>query len=187
MKIMTSVIIQVFFIHLLIISCNKKPVEPENNKPEIKSISASPNEVGMDEISNLIVVATDTEGDKLTYACVTNSGTGPLTWNISDDKTWITVTPTSGSTSSETDQVTVMIDRSGLSPGSYTGSVTIASNGGNATVSVSMMVSETPTLAVSTTSLDFGTGETSKALDITNSGTGSDLEFYLCDDGCEGV
>jgi len=62
-------------------------------------------------------------------------------YTISDDRTWISVSPTSGSSTGEHDTITVTLNRSGLSPGHYTGTVTIDPNyGANQTVTVSMDV-----------------------------------------------
>jgi hypothetical protein len=73
---------------------------------------------------------------------ITNIGTGTLYWTITDDRDWITVSHTSGSTTTETDVIIVTVDRTGLDPGSYNGTVTINSNGGNQDVTVSMTISK---------------------------------------------
>ena len=103
---------------------------------------------------------------------ITNSGTGTLSYTISESMNWLELNKLSGTTT-ETDQVTATIDRSGLSPGSYSGSISISSDGGNQTINVTMEVPEEPALSVAPTSLDFGTTETQKTFDITNSGTGT--------------
>jgi len=111
---------------------------------------------------------------------ITNTGTGTLTWSVSDSRNWISVSPTSGSTTTETDQVTVTVDRSGLDPGDYYGTVTVSSNAGDAIVSVSMEVADTPQLFVRPTSLSFGESTVSQTLSITNIGTGT-LSWELGD------
>ena len=66
------------------------------------------------------------EGQTKSWAFdVTNCGTGTLGWTASDDQSWIKVTPASGSTTTEADEVTVDIDTTGLSVGTHTGQVTI--------------------------------------------------------------
>ena len=57
---------------------------------------------------------------------------GTLTWSVSADQPWITnIEPTSGSTQSELDTVTVTVDTTGLEPCHYyQGTITIASNSG---------------------------------------------------------
>ena len=94
-------IILSYFIFLFIINCSTQPTESENSgpeskiskreykrsKPEIKNISANPNHVGIGELSILTVVAIDPEGDKLTYAWSSSSGTFPQ-GTISDSVLW---------------------------------------------------------------------------------------------------
>ena len=113
---------------------------------------------------------------------ITNSGTGTLTWTISDDMTWLSVTPTTGNTTTESDQITATVDRTGLSPGNYTGTITVTPNNGNpVNIGVTMSVLEEPTLAISPQSLDFSTDQTSLTFGITNSGTGT-LTWTISDD-----
>lgn len=76
---------------------------------------------------------------------VSNSGGGTLNWSAAEnpDETWITsVSPGSGSLNAgEEDIVTVTVDRTGLADGSYTGTISVTSNGGNQDVTVNMTVS----------------------------------------------
>ncbi|MCH8282781.1 MAG: hypothetical protein IIC96_19130 [Chloroflexi bacterium] len=69
---------------------------------------------------------------------VSKGGGGTLTWSVSGNRSWLGVTPSSGSVTGETDTITVTVDRSGLGAGAYSGSVTLTSNGGIKTVSVIM-------------------------------------------------
>ena len=72
---------------------------------------------------------------------ISNAGGGTLTWSVSEDKTWLSVSPTSGTGA---DTITVNVDRSGLSPGDYTTDISVSSNGGNETVQVTMEVEAPP-------------------------------------------
>lgn len=112
---------------------------------------------------------------------ITNTGTGTLSWNITDDQTWLSVFPTSGATTTETDSIKATVDRSGLAPGDYNGRITITSNGGTKSVNVSLTISEEPVLYVSPTTLSFGTNEIKKFLSIKNEGTGT-LSWSISDD-----
>jgi len=47
------------------------------------------------------------------------------TWQITDNRAWITVNPVAGDTTTETDTITVTIDRSLLSAGNNTGHITV--------------------------------------------------------------
>jgi hypothetical protein len=58
---------------------------------------------------------------------ISNAGGGTLTWTVSDDQPWINLNPTGGTNSGT---VTININTVGLSPGSYKGTISIASNGG---------------------------------------------------------
>ncbi|MBN1351134.1 hypothetical protein JXJ21_17065 [candidate division KSB1 bacterium] len=67
---------------------------------------------------------------------ISNTGSGTLNWTATENESWITsVTPSSGT---NTGSVTVTVDRSGLSSGTYTGKVSVASNGGNQDVAISI-------------------------------------------------
>ncbi len=54
---------------------------------------------------------------------LTNSGGGQITWRLSSDQLWLTASPGQGGFSSRA-SVQVMVNRSGLTPGSYTGHIT---------------------------------------------------------------
>lgn len=72
---------------------------------------------------------------------VWNSDGGTLSYTISSHTSWIKkITPASGSSTGEHRTITIIVSRSGLSAGHYTGAVTINSNGGSQTVQVAMDV-----------------------------------------------
>lgn len=58
---------------------------------------------------------------------IRNSGEDTLVYQISDNKGWMTVSPTSGESSGEWDEIEVYIDISNLSRGSYQGQVSVSS------------------------------------------------------------
>ena len=68
---------------------------------------------------------------------VNNVGDGDLIWSISDNQEWITTSPSSGVNNGT---INVQVDRSILSEGSYSGTVTVSSNGGESMVEVLMIV-----------------------------------------------
>ena len=98
---------------------------------------------------------------------ISNSGCGTLTWNVSESLSWVSVSKTSGSNN---DTINVTVDRSGLDPGHHNGSISVTSNGGNATVTVEVDV---PQLAVDPTNLDFGTTKTQLTFQVYNSSSGT--------------
>ncbi|MEA3357329.1 MAG: CARDB domain-containing protein, partial [Patescibacteria group bacterium] len=71
---------------------------------------------------------------------ITNCGSGTLTWAITcDQSSWLNVNPVNGSTTA-LDVVTVTIDTHDLSPGTHTGQITITSNGGEKTGTITVNV-----------------------------------------------
>lgn len=112
---------------------------------------------------------------------VSNSGDGTLNWSVSDNKSWLSVSPSSGQNSGT---VTVTANATGLSAGTYTGTVTVSdSNASNSpqTVSVTLTVAGSgggaPWIKLSRKQLYLGyvngkfTG--SQKVLIRNSGTGT--------------
>lgn len=76
---------------------------------------------------------------------VWNSGEGRLDWEVSADADWLSVSPRSGTSNGEKDSVTVSVDSSGLSAGSYTGRITVQDeddSGNRQTVRVTLSIDE---------------------------------------------
>lgn len=57
---------------------------------------------------------------------IKNSGAGHLDWEVNSDAEWLCLHPTIGASSGEVDEVTVSVDISGMSAGSYSGTITIS-------------------------------------------------------------
>jgi len=76
-------------------------------------------------------------GGVLDHIGIAAGGAGTLSWQVTDDQTWLDVSPTSGTGSGTVD---VSVERNGLADGTYTGTVAITSNGGNAQVGLTMRV-----------------------------------------------
>ena len=73
---------------------------------------------------------------------VGNNGGGTMGFLVSDDQTWLTVSPTSGSAGSP-QVITVAVASSGLAAGTYTGTITVSANGATntpQTVAVTLVV-----------------------------------------------
>lgn len=71
---------------------------------------------------------------------ISNSGAGVLNWTVSDNRVWLTCSPTSGT---ELEIVTCTVNPSGLGIGTYTGTVTVSdSSAGNSpqTVQITLKV-----------------------------------------------
>jgi hypothetical protein len=83
------------------------------------------------------------EMDSTTFE-IWNSGTGTLTYSLSESCGWVEVNPTSGSSTGEHDTITVDIDTTGLSKGTHTCDISISSNGGSGTFTVTVNVVPCP-------------------------------------------
>lgn len=60
---------------------------------------------------------------------VRNTGGGTLSYTISDDASWLSVSPASGTSTGEADTVTLSFATTGLAPGTYTGRATVSATG----------------------------------------------------------
>ena len=80
---------------------------------------------------------------------ITNSGSGILTWSANDDAAWLTLSPTTGTTTTETDAITVSINTANLTPNTYNALITVSGTNVTAqTVSVTLTVSAPATQSV---------------------------------------
>ncbi|MCJ7571584.1 MAG: hypothetical protein MUO82_06885, partial [Candidatus Thermoplasmatota archaeon] len=107
-----------------------------------------------------------------------NSGTETLAYTLGESSSWVTISPMSGNSTGEQDTITVNIDTTGLSGGSYTCPVSISSNGGTGTFIASLVIyTISPALAYTPSSYSFGTMQAgqnaSTNFTIWNSGTGT--------------
>jgi hypothetical protein len=101
-----------------------------------------------------------------------NSGSGASSWTLSENLSWLSAERTSGTTAGlATDRVKLTVDRTGLDPGSYAGTVTVTSGGVQNTIQVSMMNAGDPELAVAPPSITLS-GAGQQAFTITNNGDG---------------
>lgn len=57
---------------------------------------------------------------------VQNTGSGTLSYSIGDNVNWLACSPNSGTSTGESDTITVSYATSGLAPGTYNGTITIA-------------------------------------------------------------
>ncbi|HEC81522.1 MAG TPA: carboxypeptidase regulatory-like domain-containing protein, partial [Thermoplasmatales archaeon] len=74
-----------------------------------------------------------------------NSGSGTLSYSLSEDCSWVDIAPLSGTSTGEHDVVTVALNTTGLTPGNHTCNITITSNGGNGVFTVHVTVESRPT------------------------------------------
>lgn len=101
---------------------------------------------------------------------ISNKGNALLSWQISEDATWLSCNPTSGTTQSgNITSLVVTVDRKGLNRGNYSQNLTITSDGGSAVINIKMIV-QGITINISPDELDFGSIITSMQLSLTNNG-----------------
>jgi len=75
---------------------------------------------------------------------ISNTGPGVLDWSVSDNASWLAVSPTSGNNNSQS--ITVSINTTNLSPQTYNGTITVSStNADNSpqTIPVSYTITDT--------------------------------------------
>jgi hypothetical protein len=127
------------------------------NVPSVPVLSVSPSSLDFDSTKTQQSIS------------INNTGSGSLAWSVSSNQNWMTINPASGT---NTGTVNVVLNRSGLSPGDYSGIVTLTSNGGNTNINVTMHVAS-PVLSVSTSSLNFDSTKTQQSFSVSNTGSGS--------------
>jgi hypothetical protein len=108
-----------------------------------------------------------------------NSGGDTLSYTISESISWITVTPTSGTSTGEHDTITVSVVNTGGMVGYYSGYIYISSNGGSGSIFVDITInpSPDPILSYSPTEIHFGAHDQgwtgSSTFEIWNGGGGT--------------
>ena len=120
---------------------------------------------------------------------VANSGSGTLNYTVTDNATWLSESPTSGSTSGPAVTHTVQYSTASLAAGTYTATITVSDpNASNnpQTISVSLTITAParPTIALSPTSLTAtavqGSSPANGSFTVANSGGGT-LNYTITD------
>ena len=62
------------------------------------------------------------------YLYVSNTGGGALNWSVTDNAAWLTLSPSTGSSTGETDNISVSANTGGLAAGTYYGTIAIAAS-----------------------------------------------------------
>ncbi len=60
---------------------------------------------------------------------ITNTGGGTLSWSASDNASWLSLSPGSGTTTTENDSITVTLNTTGLTANTYNATITITASG----------------------------------------------------------
>jgi hypothetical protein len=121
------------------VSCSPLPITPTPTPPVLSAYPDPPS-------FNFGTLNAGASGSR-TFS-ISNTGGGTLTWSVSADQPWITINPTSGANSGT---VAININTAGLSPGSYSGTIAVTSNGGTKTGSISLNIPATPPTSQPTT------------------------------------
>ncbi|HEX04915.1 MAG TPA: hypothetical protein ENH10_07160 [Bacteroidetes bacterium] len=79
----------------------------------------------------------DKDTSELTFQ-IQNNGGGELTWDIEDPDSWVEASPSSSTTTEETDEVTVFVDRLAVRSGYYEFTLTVESNVGDHSLDLGM-------------------------------------------------
>ena len=106
------------------------------------------------------------------------SGSVNTAFNVYTDSSWLTVSPT---TAAAPAQLTIFANAANLSPGNYTGIVSIVGGGATTTVTVNASVGNSASLTLNPTNLSFGYNlgaqtPSSQSIAVTSS-TGATLNF----------
>lgn len=134
-------------------------IVPDPNKPQL-SISRKIINFGTQLASEILIIK--------------NSGNGILEWNLTNIPSWIEVSKSSGSlTSNQSSEIIVTAKRTGLSPNKYAGFINVTSNGGTETCNIEMEIPSAPVLFFEPDVLNFGHNKESLTFAVKNNGTGN--------------
>ncbi len=116
----------------------------------------------------------DVAQSSLTFTISNKTKVGTLTWQIAFNQPWMTVSPSSGTSTSESDIITVTVDRDSLGFGNFAGVITVTSSQGTKELNVVITKGNpnAPQLTVTPLRLEFGTSSENKTVIIKNTGTG---------------
>ncbi|WP_447979345.1 BACON domain-containing protein [Candidatus Nitrospira bockiana] len=157
------------------------PSEPAPvSSPDTTTSPSEPAPVSSTSVASLTFVGMEGGSNPADQTLtITNTGGGTLSWTISDDGDWVSVSPTSGTTTTESDLVTVSVNMFGLASGTYTAVLTLSSGSVLARLPVSLEVlPAAPTVSQSPASLTFvgvagGANPTAQQITLTNKGHGT--------------
>ena len=111
-----------------------------------------------------------------------NTGGGTLTWTVTDNQSWLSVSPASGTTTTETDPITVSVNIAGLQADTYSASITVTGTGASNTsqvIPVTLTVTALPPAigttsnSVALTAQQNSSTSVSQAITISNTGGGT--------------
>lgn len=101
-----------------------------------------------------------------------NSGGDTVKWSVEESIPWLTVNPSSGNIIDESTILSLTVNRNGFEPGTYSQLFTISSLAGKKDIQVSMTKAGA-ILKFTPSSLQFGTSDLEKTLELTRIGQGT--------------
>jgi hypothetical protein len=116
---------------------------------------------------------------------LTNSSGGTLSWSLSDNAAWLTLSTASGMTTTETDSIAASVNLTGLAAGTYTAAITVSASGATnspqiipVSLTVTAASTATPVIGLSVSSLAFsgtagGVNPAAQSFTISNTGAGT--------------
>ena len=110
---------------------------------------------------------------------ISNSGSGTLNWQITDDCSWLSAEPNSGSSTGEVDDVNLSVDITGLGIGIYDCNLIVSdSSAGNSpqTASVTLSITMAEGIWVNPDSFDVDVIEGTTLTEVLTIGNGSDTD-----------
>lgn len=123
------------------------------------------------------VYVSDLTSPSTVYAWIENTGSGTLNWTARSSDAWVTLSPSGGSTRTETDQLAITLDPSTLTPGvPYLGTVIVSGNNDSQTITLNVTrpSADTPVLSVGTSTINAEdlTGASTTSTVVRNIGNG---------------
>jgi len=135
--------------------------------------------------SNFTFVATRGDANPQTQTLqIRNSGGGTLSWNVTDNQSWLRLTPTFGSSTGEFDNVSVIVENfSALPSGAHSATITITASGASNSpqpVPVTLnLVDPAPTDWTDVTSPPLGNPDSSSSAAWGDYDNDGDQDLYL--------
>lgn len=110
-----------------------------------------------------------------TFTISNQTGIGTVNWQLSYNQPWITISPASGSVTTNSTVINVSVKRDSLAYGNYSGIINVSSDHGSKQINVIMVKQNpnAPQLTVKPTTLDFGDSTNTLPVTIENTGTGT--------------
>jgi len=116
-----------------------------------------------------------------------NPGFSNMNYTITDNVSWLSTSPSSGSSAGEVDTIDVQFDTAGLAAGSYTGAVTVTSaNADNGPLAVSVLLTVVPpSMALNKASIEVSVNQgqllSAETFTLENSGNDAEMAYSITD------